>query len=119
MGKAQRDKGARGEREFVNACKAAGFAAERQAPMQTSNGTAHPDVLLEVGDLAFAVECKTGRSIRWFAAVDQALASTAHGQIPAVRVHRTMSKGEPPRKLVVLLEADFLDLCRYAAQVTA
>ena len=29
MGKSQRDKGARGERDFVNRCKAAGFEAHR------------------------------------------------------------------------------------------
>jgi hypothetical protein len=47
MGKMQRDKGARGEREVVDILRAHGLAARRTAQMQSQDAGFMPDVLVE------------------------------------------------------------------------
>lgn len=51
MGKKSRNKGAAGEREVVNLLKAAGFEAQRTAPLQAAGGPrSGADVLLDNKD---------------------------------------------------------------------
>lgn len=69
MAARSRRKGAAAEREVVNILRAAGFAAERRAPMQSSADADDPDVFApEIG----RIEVK--RRARGFALLYEALA---------------------------------------------
>jgi Holliday junction resolvase len=58
MGKMQRAKGARGERELVNLLIGAGHKARRTAPLQTFKQNDMPDVLAEIEGKEVSFEVK-------------------------------------------------------------
>lgn len=73
MGKPQRDKGKRGERECVKALQAMGMNATRTALLQSDKNIGAPDVMADylhvasepfpVEKIAFDIECKVGKQV--------------------------------------------------------
>ncbi len=67
MSKSQRDKGKRGERELANVLRAWGYSARRG---NQSDGAHECDV--EAAAIPWWIECKRGKSIRFWEAFAQA-----------------------------------------------
>lgn len=81
MGKSQKEKGKRGERECVDVLKGMGFNATRTASLQADKSIGAPDVMadylkIEGGvfcdHVAFDIECKLGKQVgttiyKWYA----------------------------------------------------
>lgn len=102
MGKASRDKGKRGEREFAKFLTAHGFPARRG--VQYQGGPDSPDV---VGLPGWHIECKRVERVNLYAALAQADAERADEDKPVVFHRRNRGKW------TVYLDAeDFLALLR-------
>ena len=102
MGKLQRNKGARGERELALVLTEAGFPARRG--QQFRGGPDSPDVVCDC--LPIHWECKRVERLRIYDALDQAR-DEAGGNIPVV-AHRKNNHDW----IAVLRLADLLDILR-------
>ncbi len=105
MGKAQRDKGARGERIIRDMFIAAGFEARRG--LQAQGGGVAPDVVLP--GLPVHIEVKTGKAPPIWQAVEQAARDAGPGNV-AVAVCRR-DRCSP---VVAMPWDDFLELLKAA-----
>ena len=106
MGKMQREKGKRGEREVVDLIKRYGFEARRG--QQFKGGADSPDVIHNIPGV-FA-EVKYREKFSLYPALEQAH-TEANGAMPVV-FHRRSSK-----PWVVILDArDFLELMDWARE---
>lgn len=108
MGKAQRDKGARGERYIRDLFIKAGFRARRG--LQPQGGGAAPDVVLE--DLPLHCEVKTGKAPPIWRAVEQAQRDSRPGSICVA-----VCKRDREDPVVAMPWDDFIELL-YAAEIT-
>lgn len=105
MGKAERNKGKRGERELANALKNCGYDARRG--QQYSGTETSADV---VGLPGVHIECKRMEQLRLYDALEQAETDAGDsGDVPAV-FHRRNKK---PWVVVMRLD-DWLELYRKA-----
>jgi Holliday junction resolvase len=82
MGRSQREKGKRGERELAEVLRTMGFPARRG--QQFRGGPDSPDV---VGVPGLHIECKRAETFSLYAALAQADAEKGDGEIPVV-MHR-------------------------------
>jgi len=100
MGRMQRDKGKRGERECAAALDAAlGGDTGARRGVQYAGGNESPDVRI---DLPLHVEVKRCEALNLYAALDQASKDAPEG-VPAIVCHRRNG-----RKWVAILEIDSL-----------
>lgn len=104
MGKAEREKGKRGERELAGILRNYGYDCRRGQQFCGKNGDA--DV---VGLPGVHIECKRVERLNLDNAMDQAKRDTRTGEIPAV-FHRK-DRGE---WYVTLLLTDFMDIYKEA-----
>jgi hypothetical protein len=103
MGKSQRDKGKRGERECVNWIKEIYPDARRSA--NQSGGAAQPDV----DGTPYWVECKSGKSIGLWAALKQAMEDRKLAKDPRpCMLYLARTNGE---RVIVMRAEDFMDEC--------
>ena len=103
MGKMSKEKGKVGEREVAALLRAHGFAARRG--QQFAGGGDSPDVVHDIPGVH--IEVKRTEQLNIYAALDQAAADSAKGELPAV-FHRKNGK----RWLVIMDANDFLKLGR-------
>lgn len=96
-----RDKGARGEREWAEVCRAGGMA-EACRGRQYRGGADSPDVS---GTGCFHFEVKRNEALRLYPAMEQAIEDCPVGKVPVV-AHRKSRKDW----LVVLRAEDFFKL---------
>lgn len=103
MGKSQRDKGARGERELAAVLTSLGFPSRRTCQ---TDGRIEADV---IGMDGLHIECKRTESFRLWEALEQSKRDADEGEIPVV-MHR------PNRKpwIVVIELRDFAEIWRHA-----
>jgi len=99
MGKKEREKGKRGEREFCNVLKSCGFAGARRG-RQFKGTPDSPDV---VGLEGFHIEVKRTESLSVYAAYAQACEDAGEVDVPVV-AHRRNDKPW----LMILKADDFL-----------
>jgi hypothetical protein len=100
MGRMQREKGKRGERECAAALDAAiGGDTGARRGVQYAGGNESPDVRI---DLPLHVEVKRCEALQLYAALDQAKRDAPEG-VPAIVCHRRNG-----RKWVAILEIDSL-----------
>jgi hypothetical protein len=100
MGRMQREKGKRGERECAAALDAAlGGDTGARRGVQYQGGNESPDVRI---DLPLHIECKRCEALNLYAALDQARKDAPEG-VPAIVCHRRNG-----RKWVAILEIDSL-----------
>lgn len=104
MGRMQRQKGKRGEREAA-AELAAVFACEARRGVQYQGGPDSPDVVLK--GVNVHVECKRTESINVYKAIEQATADAGKGKTPIVW-HRRNGK----RSVVIVDTQDLVTLAR-------
>jgi Holliday junction resolvase len=106
MGKLQRDKGKRGEREWAGVLRDVGGWDSARRGVQHSGGPDSPDVVCD--DLAaFHCEVKRVEKLNIYDAIDQAERDSSAGQIAYV-AHRKNDH----RWLVTLEGEDFMRLMR-------
>lgn len=103
MGKASRDKGKAGEREFANFLKDRGFMARRG--VQHKGGPDSPDI--ECTDLPVHFEVKRTERLELWKSLNQAIDESPGDKIPVV-AHR------PSRKdwIIILKADDFVDILK-------
>jgi Holliday junction resolvase len=106
MGRMQRNKGKRGEREAA-AELAVVFGCDARRGVQYQGGPDSPDVVLE--GVAVHVECKRTESINVYKALDQAIEDASDGKVPTVWHRRNQRES----LLIVRVE----DLLRLASEV--
>jgi hypothetical protein len=106
MGRMQRNKGKRGEREAA-AELAVVFGCDARRGVQYQGGPDSPDVVLE--GVAVHVECKRTESINVYKALDQAIEDASDGKVPTVWHRRNQRES----LLIVRVE----DLPRLASEV--
>lgn len=105
MGKMQREKGKRFEREVAELLRIAGFPLARRG-VQFQGGPDSPDV---VGIPGVHIECKHVEALNVYAAMAQSEAESAVGEVPIV-VHRR-------NRSVALVTLRLSDVPRFAALV--
>lgn len=106
MGKAQRDKGKRGEREVVGIMRGLGFAAARRA--RQSDGAVDPDV---AGCPDLWIEVKRRKNIAAARYMDQAVGDAKEKGIPTVFLR------EDGGQWMVMIRAD--DVPAFAAEIVS
>lgn len=107
MGKMQRDKGLRGERELVNLCLSAGLQAERQ-PLSGSlkNKAWKNDVKIELpAGPVLSAEVKLREKFSDYPLIEGAAENTEQGEIPVL-----IKRGNRKNFLLTLYLEDFLNL---------
>lgn len=103
MGKASRDKGARGEREFAALCREHGYDAQRTAQYKGKNG-GEPDV---IGLPGIHVEVKRVERLNLQDAMSQAIADAKDGTAPIVA-----SKRNNCPWMITMLAEDWFEIYR-------
>ena len=111
MGRSQREKGARGERELVAFLSEFGVFARRCAQFGAGDSE-NPDVRHSIPDVH--IECKRTERLRMQEAVDQAIADSGEGQRPLV-CHKANRK----EWLAVLRLEDLLEILGYERKADA
>jgi len=99
MGKASRDKGKCGEREFASFLRGMGVEARRGVQFQ--GGPDSPDV---VSDLPYHIEVKRTEKLSLYPALEQAADEAPEG-VPPIVAHRRNNK----EWVIVMYAKDWLD----------
>ena len=90
MGKSQREKGKRGERELAGILKGYGYACRRGQQFCGADGSA--DV---VGLPGMHIECKRVERLNILDAVEQSVRDAREGELPVVFHRRDRSEWQP------------------------
>lgn len=107
MGKSQRDKGARGEREVADLFEDQGLKA-RRGMRQSQDATGEPDVVVEPAPWLW-VEVKRGKTTRPVAALKQAIKAAGANRVPIA-----VTRDDYDAPVVTLRFADFIGFIRDA-----
>lgn len=104
MGKAEREKGKRGERELASVLRDAGYSESKRSVQYCGMGGESADVL---GLPGVHIECKRTERLELWKSIDQAISDCKQGNIPVV-MHR------PSRRpwIVIIRLDDFIPMYR-------